>query len=67
MSNPVIRLKIVAASSQERVTMRSDSLFNKYYPDDSRNGSLIFYRWLRTFVRPEFRVLNIGAGSMLYL
>ncbi|MFQ5861516.1 MAG: class I SAM-dependent methyltransferase [Candidatus Brocadiales bacterium] len=42
--------------------MISLQLFKKYYPDDSRSGTLIFYRWLRSYIRSEFVVLNIGAG-----
>jgi SAM-dependent methyltransferase len=34
----------------------------KYYPDDTKDGTLIFYSWLRQFARYDFTVLNIGAG-----
>jgi SAM-dependent methyltransferase len=42
--------------------MISSQLFKKYYPDVSWSGTLIFYGWLRSFILPEFVVLNIGAG-----
>jgi SAM-dependent methyltransferase len=43
--------------------MISTSFFKKYYPDSSKDGTLLFYNWVRTYVRPEFIVLNVGAGS----
>ncbi len=48
--------------SQEHICMISSQLFKKYYPDDSLNGTLIFYDWLRSLIRQEFVVLNVGAG-----
>jgi len=45
-----------------KTLMISSGLFNKYYPDSSKDVTLIFYNWLRTYARPEFIVLNIGAG-----
>jgi len=39
-----------------------EALKRKYYPDDSKDGTLIFYDWLRRYTRNEFTVLNIGAG-----
>ncbi len=42
--------------------MISSQLLRKYYPDDSWSGTLKFYDWIRSSIRPEFIVLNIGAG-----
>lgn len=42
--------------------MISSRCFQKYYPNYSKDGTLLFYNWLRTYVRPKFVVLNIGAG-----
>lgn len=42
--------------------MFSSKLFEKYYPDKSKDGTLIFYNWLRSYLRPDFVVLNVGAG-----
>lgn len=42
--------------------MISSKLFKRYYPDDSKSGTLYFYRWLRSNIRPSFIVLNVGAG-----
>jgi len=39
-----------------------ERLKHKYYPDQSRNGTLIFYDWIRQHVRPHHIVLNVGAG-----
>lgn len=33
-----------------------------YYPGGSRDGTLIFYNWLRQHVRRNHVVLNVGAG-----
>ncbi len=43
--------------------MISPQLLKKYYPGDSWNGTLTFYNWVRSFIRQEFIVLNIGAGN----
>ncbi len=37
-------------------------LKRKYYPDDSKDGTLIFYNWLRQYAKNDFTVLNVGAG-----
>ncbi len=42
--------------------MISQKLFERYYPDDSKSGTVIFYSWLRSHMRSEFIVLNVGAG-----
>lgn len=39
------------------------SLKRKYYPDDSKDGTLIFYSWLREYAQNDFTVLNLGAGQ----
>lgn len=40
----------------------SDSLVARYYGDRRRNGTLIFYDEVRRYLRPDSRVLNLGAG-----
>ena len=42
--------------------MISSRFFKKFYPDSSKDGTSLFYNWLRTSIRPEFVGLNIGAG-----
>lgn len=42
--------------------MIDSTVFKRYYPDDSHDGTLLFYNWLRSFIRPQFVVLNLGAG-----
>lgn len=42
--------------------MVSERLFQRFYPGDLRDGSKAFYGWLRESLRPEMRVLNLGAG-----
>ena len=37
-------------------------LKQKYYPDESTDGTLTFYTWLRQHARPHDVVLNVGAG-----
>ena len=40
-----------------------ENLKKKFYPDDSKDGTLVFYQWLRQYVKKEFVVLNVGAGQ----
>jgi len=42
--------------------MISSRFFKKFYPDSSKDGTSLFYNWLRTSIRPECIGLNIGAG-----
>jgi SAM-dependent methyltransferase len=42
--------------------MISDSLFRRFYPDNRHSGTLLFYSWLGAHLRPDMRILNIGAG-----
>jgi SAM-dependent methyltransferase len=42
--------------------MISRRLFERFYPDDSRDGTQLFYRWVREYTDPETRMLNLGAG-----
>lgn len=42
--------------------MLNPKLLGRYYPDKSKDGTLLFYNWLRSRIGPEFIVLNIGAG-----
>ena len=43
--------------------MISSKLFERYYPDDSKSGTILFYKWLRSNVQPEMSALNVGAGQ----
>src|SRR5690348_6329840 len=47
---------------REMIRAKVELLEQAYYPDDSRNGTLIFYNWLRHHVRRHHIVLNVGAG-----
>lgn len=42
--------------------MITEALSQRFYPDDRRNGTRIFYSWLQGELRPDMRALNIGAG-----
>jgi SAM-dependent methyltransferase len=42
--------------------MISRRLFERFYPDDSRDGTALFYRWVREYTNPTTRMLNLGAG-----
>lgn len=42
--------------------MVSDSLLRRFYPDDTRNGTVAFYGWVREHVGPTTELLNLGAG-----
>lgn len=42
--------------------MIKKTLFRKFYPDDSKNGTIKFYQWLREGLNSENVVVNIGAG-----
>lgn len=42
--------------------MVSERLLNRFYPDDSRNGTVAFYGWVRQHVGPTTELLNLGAG-----
>ena len=35
---------------------------SKYYPDNSKDGTLFFYDWIRRYISDHFIVLNLGAG-----
>ncbi len=39
------------------------ALKTRCYPDDSKDGTLIFYRWLRQYTDRNSTALNIGAGG----
>jgi ubiquinone/menaquinone biosynthesis C-methylase UbiE len=41
---------------------RTKVLRKIYYPDDTKDGTLIFYDWLRKDLKPEYTILNVGAG-----
>lgn len=40
-------------------------LLQKYYPIDKYDGTRIFYDWVRSFIRPETVLLNVGAGEFI--
>ena len=42
--------------------MISQRLFKRFYPDDSLDGTVRFYRWIREHTAPTTRLLNLGAG-----
>lgn len=42
--------------------MITEKLFKRYYPDDKKDGTRIFYTWIRQYLNPNMRVLNLGAG-----
>jgi len=42
--------------------MISSRVYKRYYPDDSKNGTLFFYQWLRSYIQPDYVALNFGAG-----
>lgn len=42
--------------------MVSERLLRRFYPDDSRNGTVAFYGWVRQHLGPATELLNLGAG-----
>ncbi|MBI2932595.1 MAG: class I SAM-dependent methyltransferase [Planctomycetes bacterium] len=42
--------------------MISNRLFRAYYPDERKDGNVLFYGWLRQHVHRGSTVLNLGAG-----
>jgi SAM-dependent methyltransferase len=42
--------------------MISEALARRYYPDDRKNGTRLFYSWIGEELHPHTRALNIGAG-----
>lgn len=42
--------------------MISKALFNRFYPDQSKDGAVAFYGWIRNYVDAHSVVLNLGAG-----
>lgn len=39
-----------------------EELKKKFYPDPSKDGTLIFYNWIREYSKKDYVVLNFGAG-----
>ena len=39
-----------------------EKMKKKFYPNDLKDGTLIFYNWIRQYIKNDFIVLNIGAG-----
>ena len=44
--------------------MISKRLLKYWYPDHRKNGTQIFYDWVREHIDPEHRILNVGAGPI---
>ncbi len=42
--------------------MISERLLKYWYPNEQKNGTLIFYNWIRQHTNSQQSVLNIGAG-----
>ncbi len=42
--------------------MVSQELLKYWYPDQQKNGTLIFYSWIRQHTNSHQRILNLGAG-----
>ncbi len=42
--------------------MVSDDTFRHFYPDDSKDGAVGFYTWVRQFTNAQTVMLNYGAG-----
>lgn len=42
--------------------MISEKLLKYWYPNEQKNGTLIFYNWMRQHTNSQQTVLNIGAG-----
>src|SRR5688500_8652667 len=42
--------------------MVSERLLRRFYPDETRNGTVAFYGWVRQHVGPTTELLNLGAG-----
>lgn len=42
--------------------MVSKRLLDRFYPDETRNGTVAFYGWVRQYVGPTTELLNLGAG-----
>jgi SAM-dependent methyltransferase len=42
--------------------MVSERLFRRCYPGHWHDGSAAFYGWVRQSLRPDMRILNLGAG-----
>jgi SAM-dependent methyltransferase len=42
--------------------MVSEQFLRRFYPDDSRNGTVAFYGWVREHIGPTTELLNLGAG-----
>lgn len=40
----------------------SESLKRRYYPDGLKDGTLLFFNWIREYCRQDYVVLNFGAG-----
>ena len=42
--------------------MISEKLVKYWYPDEQKNGTLLFYSWVRQHIRQQQSMLNLGAG-----
>lgn len=42
--------------------MISKTMLKYWYPNEQKNGTLIFYNWMRQYTNSQQSVLNLGAG-----
>jgi hypothetical protein len=49
-------------SEAEEVIVISAKVLNYWYPNEEKNGTLIFYNWIRQHTNSQQSVLNLGAG-----
>jgi len=42
--------------------MIKETLYRRFYPDNSKSGTVRFYNWLRKNIKPSYTISNIGAG-----
>src|SRR5579863_7942271 len=42
--------------------MISNTTFNRFYSDQTRDGAVAFYGWVRKETTPQTVLLNLGAG-----
>lgn len=42
--------------------MVSQNMFRRFYPDESKDGAVAFYKWVRQITTERTIMLNVGAG-----
>lgn len=45
--------------------MISKALFERFYPDKTKDGAVAFYSWIRRYLNSDSVVLNLGALTRL--